>query len=394
MNQEKFNLSFKNKIIFAVTIAAFIIFAVSFAVFKIATAPQTKKTITDSTKATQSEQTSITENNENDEKDGENIEKKIANFTDEDKMSFKEKEYSAEVFTEITVELEINDKSIMPSSLEWSIDSKSNGKIESSSGNTAKISLQRAGNIEVTASAPTGLYAVCKILSTAPSCYQIDDVPFITQNAQYPSGCEAISATMLLNYYNYNITPEIFIDGYLHMDYLRESIDGTAVVGPDPYTAFIGSPYDENSLGCYPPVIVDALNKVFDETGSENKAINTTGKSLEQLADEYIIQNAPVLVWSTMYLWSPFETDRWIVEGASEESPYKDGEVYSWIANEHCLVFTGYDEYYYYFNDPLYYNETISYEKTAFNERFEQIGKCSVAVKGGALKKEINVQIP
>lgn len=392
MKREKINLSYKNKIIFAVTVAVFIIFAASFIVFKIATAPQPEKTIANAAKITQSAETTDAESKG--ENDSENKEIKIEKFVDKDKLCFKEDEYKAEVFTEITVELEIQDKSVIPSTLEWSLGDEKDGKIESTNGSTAKIKLNRAGDIEVTALAPTGLYAVCKINSTAPSAYQVDNVPFITQNAQYPSGCEAISATMLLNYYNYDITPGTFIDGYLHMDYLRESSDGTAVVGPDPYTAFIGSPYDENSLGCYPPVIVEALNKVFDETGSDNEAVNTTGKSLEQLAEEYLIQDEPVLVWATMYLWEPFETDSWIVEGASEESPYKDGDVYSWIANEHCLVFTGYDEYYYYFNDPLYYNETISYEKTAFNERFEQIGKCSVAITGGVLEKNREVDTP
>lgn len=315
-------------------------------------------------------------------------------FVNKNELAFENDEYSAEVFSSVTVKLDIKSQSIPSASLEWSLSDKDAGEIKVENGTDATVTLKKAGKFELRASAPSGLYAACTVVSKAPAKYQIDGVPFISQNNGYPSGCESISTTMLLNYFNYDISPETFIDGYLHTDYLRESDDGTAVVGPDPYTAFIGTPYDESSLGCYPPVVVDAMNKIFDETNSDNKAVDTTGMSLDELIDTYIVQDEPVLVWSTMYLWDAFVTDSWIVEGASEESPYKDGDLYEWIANEHCLVLTGYDKDYYYFNDPLYNNAKIQYEKTAFEQRFEEIGRCSAAINGGVNDKEITVNLP
>ncbi len=315
-------------------------------------------------------------------------------FTNENELAFEQEEYSAEIFTSVEIKLLIKSSAIHSAGIEWSLSDKDAGELTVTNGTSAVLSLKKAGEFEVKAALPSGLYAVCKVVSHSPAKYRIDNVPFISQNGKYPSGCESISTTMLLQYYNYKITPETFIDGYLHTDYLRESEDGTSVVGPDPYTAFIGSPYAEASLGCYPPVIVDALNKIFDETNSKNTAVNTTGKSLEELIDTYIVQDEPVLVWATMNLWQPAETDSWIVEGASDESPYKDGDLYKWIANEHCLVLTGYDEKYYYFNDPLYYKETVKYEKSAFEQRFEEIGKCSAAINGGVLSGEISVKLP
>lgn len=315
-------------------------------------------------------------------------------FVNKNELAFENDEYSAEVFSSVTVKLDIKSQSIPSASLEWSLSDKEAGEIKVENGTDATVTLKKAGKFELRASAPSGLYAACTVISKAPAKYQIDGVPFISQNNGYPSGCESISTTMLLNYFNYDISPETFIDGYLHTDYLRESDDGTAVVGPDPYTAFIGTPYDESSLGCYPPVVVDAMNKIFDETNSGNKAVDTTGMSLDELIDTYIVQDEPVLVWSTMYLWDAFVTDSWIVEGASEESPYKDGDLYEWIANEHCLVLTGYDKDYYYFNDPLYNNAKIQYEKTAFEQRFEEIGRCSAAINGGVNDKEITVNLP
>lgn len=315
-------------------------------------------------------------------------------FVNKNELAFENDEYSAEVFSSVTVKLDIKSQSIPSASLEWSLSDKEAGEIKVENGTDATVTLKKAGKFELRASSPSGLYAACTVISKAPAKYQIDGVPFISQNHGYPSGCESISTTMLLNYFNYDISPETFIDGYLHTDYLRESDDGTAVVGPDPYTAFIGTPYDESSLGCYPPVVVDAMNRIFDETNSGNKAVDTTGMSLDELIDTYIVQDEPVLVWSTMYLWDAFVTDSWIVEGASEESPYKDGDLYEWIANEHCLVLTGYDKDYYYFNDPLYNNAKIRYEKTAFEQRFEEIGRCSAAINGGVNDKEITVNLP
>ncbi|WP_255884222.1 MULTISPECIES: C39 family peptidase [unclassified Ruminococcus] len=335
------------------------------------------------------------EQTENDEKTTESTRSiDTKQFTDESKLAFEQSEYNAQVFASVDLKLKVNSDSILPTSIKWTLSDEKAGELKVKNGTSAVLTINKVGKFEVTASSPSGLYAKCTVVSVSPNKHRIENVPFISQNGQYPSGCESISATMLLNYYNYDITPETFIDGYLHMDYLRISDDGMYVVGPDPYTAFIGTPYNEDSLGCYPPVIVDALNKVFDETDSKNTAKDTTGMSLEELIDTYIVQDEPVLVWSTMYLWSPVETDSWIVQGASENSPYNDGDIYNWIANEHCLVLTGYDEHYYYFNDPLSYGNTVQYEKSAFNMRFEQLGKCSVAINGGVLSNKISVKMP
>lgn len=332
-------------------------------------------------------------NGQEDQQSQEVQQSQIKLFEDRDRLVFEETEYSQEIFNTVTVQLIIEDETIKSQNLEWSIEDEA-AEIEQDNNGGATLTLKKAGTFELFATDPTGLFAKCTVISYAPNEYMIEDVPFLTQNYSYPSGCESVSATMLLNYYNYDISADVFINGYLPMDYLRNSDDGMYVVGPDPYTAFIGSPYDVNSLGCYPPVIVEAYNKIFERYGTSNVAVDTTGQSLEQLIDKYIVQDKPVLVWSTMYLWEAFETDSWYVEGAGENSPYEDGDLYSWIANEHCLVLTGYDEYYYYFNDPLYYEATICYEKQAFEDKFETIGVCSVAIEGDVLDKALEIETP
>ena len=57
-------------------------------------------------------------------------------------------------------------------------------------------------------------------------------VPYISQEGSFPNGCESVSATMLLRYYGFDITPDEFIDSYLPCEPVRISW-GTRY-GPNP----------------------------------------------------------------------------------------------------------------------------------------------------------------
>ena len=89
----------------------------------------------------------------------------------------------------------------------------------------------------------------------------IIQAPYIDQSVRYPTGCESVSAVMLLQYLGIDITVDRFIETYLEKRDFEER-DG-ALFGPDPRKYFCGSPYDEDAFGCYAPVIVNALEKVF-----------------------------------------------------------------------------------------------------------------------------------
>ena len=56
-----------------------------------------------------------------------------------------------------------------------------------------------------------------------------------------------------------------------------------------------------------------------------------------------------------------------------------NGGYYTWIAREHCLVMTGYDNYYYYFNDP-WTNARTRYSKSLVNTRYNELGKQAVVM--------------
>lgn len=91
------------------------------------------------------------------------------------------------------------------------------------------------------------------------SMRNVIDVPYLDQSVRYPTGCESVSAVMLLRYLGYEMSVDEFIEQYLDRQEfeLREG----ELYGPDPTKYFCGSPYDEESFGCYAPVITQALKK-------------------------------------------------------------------------------------------------------------------------------------
>lgn len=238
-------------------------------------------------------------------------------------------------------------------------------------GNVKGIS---TGTTSIVAVSDTGIYTTVPITVTAPKSNIIDDIELITQGYEYPSGCESVSATMLLNYYGFKITPDDFIDNYLPTASFEFDKNGN-MVGPDTYSAFLGSPYSEDSLGCYPPVIEYAMNKYLKN--KSYRAVDITGSSMENLINNYIANNQPVLIWGTMWMREPVVTYEWEVKDSADYSPYNDGDTCQWLANEHCMVLIGYDEDYYYLNDPLNYSVT-TYDKSVFEERYKQMGKCAL----------------
>ena len=90
---------------------------------------------------------------------------------------------------------------------------------------------------------------------------KIINVPYISQKDAYPTGCESVSAVMLLNYLGIAISVDEFIRNYL--DCRSFEMREGRLYGPDPRKHFCGSPYSEADFGCYAPVIKNALWKII-----------------------------------------------------------------------------------------------------------------------------------
>lgn len=182
------------------------------------------------------------------------------------------------------------------------------------------------------------------------------DVPYIDQTVKYPTGCESISAVMLLQHLGVDITPEDFIDNHLEKQDFEDR-DGV-LYGPDPYKYFVGSPYDSESFGCYAPVLCNALRKVIGDT---YEVIDETGKEIEELIERYIDNDMPVVCWACINMKEPIVGPFWKL--------LETGEDFTWISNEHCMLMVGYDEDNYIFNDPWENNGVIGYPKDVVKDR-------------------------
>lgn len=129
------------------------------------------------------------------------------------------------------------------------------------------------------------------------------NVPIIRQLPELATGCEITSVTMMVNYAGAN-----------------ESKIKLAMEMPkhpwDPNRGFVGNSFTKNGWTIYPPALME---QVENYTGS---AVNLTGVNNRSL--ERILVNKPVVVWV---------------------SPMHGFTV-------HAIVLTGYDEHYFYYNDP------------------------------------------
>lgn len=181
-------------------------------------------------------------------------------------------------------------------------------------------------------------------------------VPYIDQSVKYPTGCESVSAVMLLQYLGYEISVDEFISKYLEcrdME-MREGV----LYGPDPNECFCGSPYDEDSYGIY----AGGLKKALDKAAGDRYCFeDESGTPIEELLRKYIDQDMPVIFWACINMRKEIPGPEWKL--------LDTGERFLWTSNEHCMLLVGYDEENYYFNDPYDNNGVIGYSKQLVEKR-------------------------
>ncbi len=198
------------------------------------------------------------------------------------------------------------------------------------------------------------------------------DVPYISQKGLLPTGCELVSAMMVFEYYDVEVSVDEVIE-HTRSEYPKTR-DGRTTA-PHPEDSFIGSPWDETSFGCFAPVITDMMNELLP---ASLEAKNVSGTELQTLAETYLPQGKPVLVWATISMLEHYPSIGWYL--LDEEGDPTD-EWYAWPANEHCLVLVGYDSTHYYFNDPYGGRGLVSYSRELVESRYNSLGQYSVVVE-------------
>lgn len=129
------------------------------------------------------------------------------------------------------------------------------------------------------------------------------DIPFISQNPDYPNGCEAASAVMLLNWAGIDISLKSFINDFLPRSDVYD--ENGYRYGPDPSVYYAGNPADgSRGWGVFEPAVYTAMANITTkkyEEADENIAYfisssNTHGKiSLAALSRK----NEPAMIWVT-----------------------------------------------------------------------------------------------
>lgn len=192
------------------------------------------------------------------------------------------------------------------------------------------------------------------------------DVPVLSQWPDFPTGCESVSAVMLLGYHGYDVDVTSFVKNHLPKNSVFYKEKGKRF-GPDPFEFFVGDPKKRNAYGCMAPVIEKALISCMK---CENRVRNLTGAEFDMLCRDHIDWGRPVLVWVTIGMMESYPGNDWYL---------KDGSHFYWPANEHCMVLIGYDDQHYYFNDP-YEGKKTAYEKEICTLRYNTLGKQALTV--------------
>ncbi|MDD5899722.1 MAG: C39 family peptidase [Lachnospiraceae bacterium] len=191
------------------------------------------------------------------------------------------------------------------------------------------------------------------------------EVETILQKPELPHGCEVTGLAMLLRYYGVSADKCVLAERWLPKGAWGET---------DFRKAFVGDPKKTvASAGCYASVIGDVANRYLQKTVSRNgkkeKEGNDERNSLTAVAKEglsfaellSLVEESPVLAWTTMELKAPYIAQVWTVD---------DEELY-WQNYEHCVVLTGYDleKEILYGTDPLY--GPCEYDMKLFSLRFQ-----------------------
>ena len=184
----------------------------------------------------------------------------------------------------------------------------------------------------------------------------------------FPTGCESVSATILLRQAGYNTSVATFVDSALEKGNLYTK--NGVLYGPDPNKVFVGDPRSSNSFGCFAPVITNALNKLL-KNGDQAKTILNT--PISKLITDYIDKGTPIAIWATIRMMVPDNGRQWVIP--------ETGKTYTWKRHEHCLILVGYDDQYYYFNDPYQSGGLKAYARSVVEARYAAMGSQAVVIE-------------
>ncbi|NOV03626.1 C39 family peptidase [Paenibacillus planticolens] len=192
--------------------------------------------------------------------------------------------------------------------------------------------------------------------------YQVEDAAAISQLPELPNGCEAVAATMLLNWAGLPVTKEEVADALPRGEMPTENEDG-AFVGGNPEDVFVGNPYDAG-YGIYHKPVFFTLNSLLP-----GRLTDITGTSFENLLS-VIAAGKPAMIWATEHMDTPYLDLEWQDD---------EDRLVEWYQPEHALLLTGWDDDYAYMNDPMT-GQQEAYALSDFKHVWELMGSQAITV--------------
>ena len=182
-------------------------------------------------------------------------------------------------------------------------------------------------------------------------------VEYIDQSGCAPTGCESVTAVMLLRYLGVDMDVDTFLDTYL--DRRDFEIRDGVLYGAHPAEYFVGDPRDPEAMGCYAPVLRKAIARCLPEGYF---AVDETGTGIDELVERYLLhEGTPVALWTTIDLKPHVEGPSWRL--------FDSGREFVWRSNEHCLLLIGEDGDDYICADPWENHGIVRYDKALMRRR-------------------------
>lgn len=192
---------------------------------------------------------------------------------------------------------------------------------------------------------------------------KITGVPVFNQYPELPTGCEATSLAMLLNWGGVTVSKYDVADALPKGEKVR-LIDGKWF-GANPNDEFVGDPYsDDGSFGVFEGPILKTIEKL-----ASCKGVDLTGLEFESLLD-FIREGKAVMAWTTIGQKQTFLSKTWTD---------KQGRTVDWYCNEHAVVITRFDSVNVIVNDP-YTGKVESYKRELFERNWELMGRRAITL--------------
>ncbi len=206
------------------------------------------------------------------------------------------------------------------------------------------------------------------------------NVPMENQMPKYPTGCEAASATSVLNFYGTGTSVDEMVS-IIPRENIQ--IENDKPYGPSIYEKFVGDPTSTYTAGNpgyggFAPVITKAMNQALKKHNSGYKAYDITGTKPADLYKK-VRAGQPVIVWATYNMKTPQTVNAWYVKDASKP----DGEYYfEYPRGTHVLVLDGIDDE----NDTItimdpYGAVNKTFDRQLFESKYALLGQMAIEVR-------------